>query len=489
MPYGVQVPWHQALVVAFLLGVPLLLRGRAWPAVLPVAMLAATYPLYHIFNKYAVPGTPFVLFGAGVLAVHLHALAFGECRGRTRNRCKHLLETRPRVLAGALLAAAVGGWMAPAALVSAGVPVPMARWGLLALLMGGLALAFAQAARGTETVPRLGAVVAALACLLAVTGAAWDDPGWRAFYTSAAAAPRQEIVLDREAMAIVERARESYLAFDLQLDDGDPSDVRLVFETGLEIAGTELLPTMPSFGLATFRGGRDPRRFAQWWILPWRPDMSADGRLAVTLHGASGSRVGGDVGVDPPGTHHGLSLASWPHFSVYRLMHEGEYRLPVHQPTDPSRRAGPYRVRLVALDDDAGGATWTTAPVPAGEIVTAIWARAGRSAPAEIETPSGVVRFELGGVGPWAGAGGELRYVPSGEYEGWYLLRTRVITPGALTLTVRPRQQMTAARKYFLPEMREAPPLPPEWSSVPFVPAAAIVSARETPSWRPVGVF
>jgi hypothetical protein len=470
MPYGVQVPWHQALVVAFLLGVPRLLRGREWPAVLPVAMLAATYPLYHIFNKYAVPGTPFVLFGAGVFAVHL-------------------LETRPRVLAAALLAAAIGGWTAPATLVSAGVPVVMARWGLLALLMGGLALAFTGAARGAEAVPRSGAVVAGLACLLALAGSAWDDPGWRAFYTSAAAAPRQEIVLDRAAMPIVEGARESYLAFDLQLDDGDPSDLRLAFGTGLEIAGSELLPTMPPFGLATLRGGRDPRRFAQWWILPWRTGMSADGRVAVTLHGAAGSRLGGDVGVDPPGTYHGLSLAHWPHFSVYRLMHEGEYRLPVHQPTEPSRRVGLYRIRIVALDDDAGGATWTTAPAPSGEIVTAVWARAGRAARAEIETQSGVVGFELGGGGPWTGTGGELRHAPGGEYEGWYLLRTRVIEPGAVTLTVRPQQQMTAARKYFLPEHRAAPPLPAEWSTLPFVPAAEIVSAREAPSWRPVGVF
>jgi hypothetical protein len=79
--------------------------------------------------------------------------------------------------------------------------------------------------------------------------------------------------------------------------------------------------------------------------------------------------------------------------------------------------------------------------------------------------------------------------VASGEYEGWYVLRTRVITPGAVTVTVRPWQRMTAARKYFLPEIREAPPLPAEWSSLPFVPAAEVVSAREAPSWKPVGVF
>ena len=481
IPYGLQVAWHQALVVAFLLSVPLLLRSRAWAAVLPVAMLAATYPLYHIFNKYAVPATPFLLLGA--------ALGW-----------RRLAESRPRVLTVGLAAAAIGTWIAPATVAFAGVPVPLARWGLLALQMVGLATAFVAASRWADgAFGRAAAAVAGIACLVALAGSAWDDPSWRAFRTSAAQAPRQEIVLDERAMSMVSHARESYLALDLQVDDGDARDLRLVFDSGLEIPGASLVPTMPSFGLATVRGGRDPRGFPQWWIVRWRPEMSPNGRLAVTVHGDPGSTLAGDIGPDPPGTHHGLSLGHWPHVSVYRLMHEGEYRLPVHQPVDPSRRTsgmsgrpsvpGTYGVRLVALDDDAGGAAWITAPVPAGDVVTAIWARAGRAAPAEMQTPSGPVAFEMGGPGPWSGAGGELRYVPTGEYEGWYFLRTRAASPGPLTLGVRPLQQMSSVPKYFLPDLRNAPPVPPEWSSAPFGPAAEIIAAREAPAWRPIGVY
>lgn len=480
LPYGLQVPWHQSLVVAFLLAVPLLLRSPCRAGVLPVAMLAATYPLYHVFNKYALPATPFLLLGAGLLL-------------------RRLVETRPRGLLIALAAAALGTWVAPATLVFMGVPAPAARWGLLALQMGGLTAAFAWTSwRAKGASPRLGAVLAGVAAVAALAGGRWDDPSWRAFQTAAGAAPRQEIRLDRESLSVLEGARESYLALDLQLEDGDPSDVRLELESGLEIPGALLMPTMPAFGLATARGHRDPRTFSQWWIVPWRPEMSREGTVALTVRGDARTHVAGDVGLDPPRSHHGLSLGHWPHFSVYRLMHEGEYRLPVHQPLDGGERRswaggatfeGTYRIRLVALDDDAGGARWETAAAAASEVVTAIWARAGRSAPAEIETPAGVVAFELGGAGPWHGPGGELRYIPTGEYEGWYVLRTRAAAPGPLSLRVRPRQRMSAAPKYFLPELRAAPPLPAEWSVLPFAPAVRVLEAREAPAWRPVGVY
>ena len=256
---------------------------------------------------------------------------------------------------------------------------------------------------------------------------------------------------------------------------------------------------MPVFGLATMRGDRDPRRFAQWWVTPWRAEMMRGGHLAVTVRGGPRDFLRGDVGPDPEGSHHGVSLGQWPLTSVYRLMHEGEYRLPVDQPVDRAIRRswtgrgdvfeGTWGIRLVALDDEAGGAEWQTAAAPRGDIVTAVWARAGRGTPAELLAPAGSVRFELGGAGPWRGPGGELRYVPTGEYEGWYLFRTSIDRAGPLTLRVRPRQQMLSAPKYFLPEMRPAPPVPEEWAGLPRVPAASVAWAREAPAWRPIAIY
>ena len=481
LPYGLQVAWHRALIVGLLLSVPLLLRSASGPALLPVGMLAATYPLYHIFNKYALPATPFILVGAGVLVARL-------------------MTVRPRLVSTALGVAALGAWVPPAALVFNGLPAPAARWGLLVALLGGLAAAFLYWLRGEATTwsARFLGGLGAVALLLALAGHAWDDPSWRAFTVGAHEAPRQEIAFGAEDVARLRAARESYLAVSLQLDDGDPSDLRLEFDGGLVVDGAALEPAMPPFGLATFRGGRDPRAFPQWWLLRWQPAMLTAGRMGLTLRGDAGSRLAGDVGADPPRSHHGLSLGDRPYLSVYRLMHDGEYRLPVHQATEISDRralrkgtpfAGTYGVRLVILDDDAGGAAWQSAPAPAGHVVVAVWARAGRQARAEMTTPSGVLPFELGGTGPWRGTGGELRYAATGEYEGWYLLRTSNPRPGPVTVSVRPRQEMLSVPKYFLPEARPAPPVPPDWSSLPLAGLKTIGEASEAPPWRVLAVY
>jgi hypothetical protein len=488
LPYSAQLRLHRALIAAFLLAAALLAGGAAAVGLVPVAILAATYPLYHIFNKYAVPGMPFILFGAGVFLEHLLA------RGR---------RARPYVLL--LGGAALATWVTPADLALRGVPADLARWMLLGLLFTAVGAAQAWTARGTGRAGRLLAGLVGAAWVGAIGASQWDDPSWRAFTVSASETPRQEIALDRHGLDLVRGVRESYLALDLTLGDGDPADLRLTFDSGLVVSGADLVPTMPAFGLATFRGGRDPRQFPQWWITPWRDDMQAGGRLAVTISGARDSRLGGDIGADTDGVHQGLSLGHWPLVSVYRLMHEGEYRLPVRQPVEPSGRrsfrhgqsfVGTYGVRIVALDDDAGGARWETAEAPSGTIVTAVWARAGRPAPeaprptAELHTPAGRLTFELGGKGPWKGDVGEWRYVPTAEYEGWFVLRSEIKAPGPLQIDVRPWQRMSWTQKYFLPEIQEGPPpLPPEWAGLPYVPPLRILDGRPAPAWRPVGVY
>ena len=480
-PYRLQVAWHRALIVAVLLAVPLLVRSAEWAVVLPVGMLAATYPLYHIFNKYALPATPFVILGAAVLA------------GRW-------WEHRSRWLAVSLVVAALGAVVDVPSLVFAGVPVALARVACPLALMAGLAAAFAWVGRrwAEGWVARVLGGAAALALMLAVAGARWDDPSWRAFSVAATESPRYEITLSEAAQARLAKAREAYVALDLHLLDGDPADLRIETAAGPVIAGQTLKPTMPTFGLATVRGGRDPRRFAQWWVFPWRPEMARDGRFAVTVRGDATSRLGGDVGHDRPGTHHGLSLGQRPDLSVYRLMHEGEYRLPVHLAVEPAERrswrhgqpfAGTYGVRLVVLEEVAESAIWETERAPTGEIVTAVWARAGRSGWAEMLTPAGPVAFELAGSGPWKGEGGELRYVSTGDSEGWYVLHTRNPTAGPLSMAVRVRQQMLSVAQYFLPEPKQEPPYPEDWARLARVPLARVVAAREAPYWRAATVY
>jgi hypothetical protein len=163
--------------------------------------------------------------------------------------------------------------------------------------------------------------------------------------------------------------------FDLLIPDSRAAGLRLDFEGGASVTGGELAPTMPTFGLATVRGHRDPRAFRQWWTARLRPDMVRDGKIAVTIRDASGEcRVFGDLGAPrAQGIDPGLSLGQWPLLSVYRLMHDGEYRLPALQPLRGSRSSqaggrwlpGALGIRLVILDPAAGPPPWAAGPSPA----------------------------------------------------------------------------------------------------------------------------
>jgi hypothetical protein len=358
LPWRAQVAWHRALVVLFLLGVPLALARGAAPLVVPVVILAATYPLYHVFNKYAVPATPFILLGA---ALALERLVFVE----------------PRLFSFALAlgVAGLGAALEPGNLVLAGVPVTAARAVPPVLLCAGLAAAFALGLRHWAA-GRAGRAACALGfCLLLASWAAARGDAPR----SVIAIPldqlvRHEIRPDADGLARLQAAPEAWVFVDLLVPDGAGGGLRLDFDGGSVVTGGELLPTMPTFGLATVRGGRDPKTFRQWWAARFQPDMVKDGRVAVRVHDAAGrSRIFGDL--DAPrtaGIYRGLSLGQWPFLSVYRLMHDGEYRLPAEQPLRGTRSSevagrplpGALGVRLVILDPAAGPPPWAVGPSP-----------------------------------------------------------------------------------------------------------------------------
>ena len=482
LPYALQVPWHRALLVLFLLATPLALALRGGPALLaPFLMLSATYPLYHVFNKYAVPATPFLLLGAALCL-------------------RRLAADRDARLPAALAIAALGSLLSPADLALQGVPVALARAVLELLRLGGLlaAFGFAAAAWARTRRDRWATGAAALLLLVPSLAASWGEPGWRGFFLRLDGDLRHEISLGVEGEAALRQAREAYLLLDLELPDGDPSQLRLQFETGLVVDGRELQPTMPSFGLATFRGGRDPRAFPQWWRTSWRPEMSRDGRVVVRISGPRSARLRGELRLPKEAIHTGLSLGQWPYQSVYRLMHDGEYRLATPERLSGSARStlggrelpGLLGVRAVVLDEDAGGALWETVPVTAPRVVTGIWARAGRQARAEVRLPGGALRLDLENPGSVSGSAGEVRVVQTAEFEGWFVIRASADPGRPLTIAVVPLQEMTSVPKYFLPELRpETPPIPLDWAALPYAPPARILSSEPAPPWRPAQVF
>jgi hypothetical protein len=341
------------------------------------------------------------------------------------------------------------------------------------------------------------AVAAAVPLLAAPLAAGWADPGWRSFHVPVAEGARHVVELPSEARARLDAGREAYLMLDLDLPGGDPRGVRLRFDTGLELDGRVLEPCMPSFVLATRRFGRSPESVPQWWATRWRPAMAdATGRFGLELHGPGPARLRGEL--QAPGAVT-LSLGEWPRSSVYRLMHDGEYRLPSPPRLEPAVRrseaagralAGLLGVRLVLLDEASGGAVWETAAAPAGEVVTAVWARAGRQARAELSLPGGALRLDFEHPRDVSGAAGEVRFVETGEYEGWFLIRIADSPGGPLTLSVRPFHGLSSVPRYFLPEPRsDRPPLPAGWESLPFVPLESVAEARVAPEWSPAAVW
>ena len=357
LPYALQVAGHRALVVLLLLAVPLVLARRAAALLVPVLVVAATYPLYHAFNKYAVPATPFVLLGA---ALALERLLFVEAR----------LASFAVLLAGT----ALGATLAPGDLVLRGVPKGVAEVVPPLLQWGGLAGAFVLAARrwAGERAARAATVWVAVLFFAASLAASWSDPSSRELEVALARPVRHEIAPGADGLARLAAAREAWVFLDLRLPDGRGPGLRLTFDGGAIVPGPELQPTMPPFGLATIRGGRDPRTFRQWWAVRFDRRMVKDDGVALTVEDPSGAaRLYGDLGTPrSPGVDDGLSLGQWPWLSVYRLMHDGEYRLPARQPLSGSRASrvdgralpGALGIRLVILDETAGPPPWQAGP-------------------------------------------------------------------------------------------------------------------------------
>jgi 4-amino-4-deoxy-L-arabinose transferase-like glycosyltransferase len=482
VPFAWQLLWHRALVVLFLLALPLALQGRAAPLYVPFAMLAATYPLYHVFNKYAVPFTPFLLLGAALALVKLAT-------------------ERRALLLSALALAGVGAALPALALVSYGVPPLVARFALLALHIGGLACAFALAARHWAA-DRRGRVVAGLGLLvlaLPALAARLGDPAWKRFERPLDQQAQHEIQLAPEEIALLNKAREAYLVLDLRIPSGDPARLGMRFGSGLALSGSELQPTMPTFGIATTRFQRDPRSFAQWWRVAWRPEMAGPGGVQLTLLGSAEQRLAASLDDGGGALERDLSFGQWPHASVYRLMHDGEYRLAVDQPLSGRARhsryggrvlPGRWGVRLVVLSQDSFTRV-ETPPVPAAAraIVTSLWGRTPKQGRIVLEAGGGEASFRVEERGaPIRLPGGEARFAATGDAEGWLLLRLTAEAGVPLEFTLRPIQEMASPPRFFLPELRDSPPVPLDWTGVPYLPVVRVKESRAQP-WQPRAVF
>jgi hypothetical protein len=337
LPYELQVPLHRALVVLFLLALPAWLGGRLGLLALPFVMLSMTYPAYHVFNKYATPALPFTIIGA---AFALDLIV------RERARLRGLIAGLALAAAGALLPASFFAGLG----LSGGLFIPMV-WGALWV---GLAVALAGAVHtwGVDGRSRWLGVVIGMTLLLASSFAASRNDTTRGVWSASLETPLEISCRIPSLVPVTDVPEPAWLFVDVQSADAVPPRI--------EVNGQALeppVPTMPVFGLATSRGHRDPATFRQVWRARVSEDLLASANLEVRVSGGTSTRLFGDIRAGNDGPR--LSLGQWPYLSVYRLMHEGEYRLPTRNVAPPqacateglSGRPGVSLVRIPAGEE------------------------------------------------------------------------------------------------------------------------------------------
>jgi len=306
LPYGLQVLLHRGLVVLFVVGLPLLLGSRLAILALPFVMLSMTYPAYHVFNKYATPALPFTVIGAALVIDRLLAE-----RGR------------PRAMVAGLAVAAVGALLPATLAAQLGMSGAWFMVLVRDLLWVGLGIALASSVRswGGDARSRWLASVIGIVVLLGSSIAAGRNDTTRGAWSVALDQPFEVVCAIRPEGIGTTNQGAPWILVDAQSPDGQAPRV--------EANGRALeppVPTMPTFGLASVRGRRDPAAFRQIWRTRIDESLLASGELRIRVGGEARTRVFGDIRAGGGGPR--LSIGNWPYLSVYRLMHEGQYRLP-----------------------------------------------------------------------------------------------------------------------------------------------------------------
>jgi hypothetical protein len=253
---------------------------------------------------------------------------------------------------------------------------------------------------------------------------------------------------------------------------------------GKRHAGDELFPAMPRFPLATTAGGRDPAWFAQWWALPVgsaeREQWPAGLEITLSVSAACPSSAM-SLGLesfrrDRGRDYEGTSFGDWRKVSVYRLLYDGEHRLPVRQVRGGLERhsgrvedgrvrpvAQDLRIGLVVLRPGGARLEWETQPPAASrDTWIAFRAESGRGGEGVLRLGDAAtgpgIAFPLASRQPFARESAVLRltYVPErlGEdrAEGLYLLRVRASLVRAgepLRLSVWLPTRLSTDERYF----------------------------------------
>ncbi len=234
---------------------------------------------------------------------------------------------------------------------------------------------------------RLGLFLAWVSLTLVVIVHMARDRSWHQVKTELGGDIRgieQEILLSAEALARLRNAVELFLVFDIHAPEGALHRAELEVN-GRRYAGSLLVPAMPPFGESTTAGGRDPRRYRQWWALPLSYEdlpRAAPAVMDVKLFVPDGSTIVlyGDRFAAQQQRYEGPSFGDWPHLAALKLEYDGDYRIPVRTPLRSAGTrsfaldehggrtllASVHRVRVLSLETRMGRLQWESEPIRVG---------------------------------------------------------------------------------------------------------------------------
>lgn len=479
-PYGLQVAVQVFVSVVGLAGLLRARRGGVpWPLLVTYAVsFTLLYAISHVEPRYHLPVMAVLLMTAGLWLDEARAWMARPSPGRG-----------VLVALALALGSALAWWVAvrmtgprPASILHAAAVVGAA---------SSLFVFFRGTGQGQARAPRVAATataVLAAACVLAV---GFTDVGWhgRRAALPPGAAFRQRIVLDDGGLRALRGADEAFAVFDLARVDGDQRCLR-VDVNGKGHGGEELVAAMPRFPLATTAGHRDPAWFPQWWALPLgaaeRQGLGTSVEITLAVSPAcrnAAMTLGLENFLREGGRdYEGLSFGDWRKVSVYRLLYDGEHRLPVRRRRDGVERqsgrmedgrfrplAQDLRIELVVLQPGGARLDWETRPArEARDTRVAFRAESGRGGEAllSVAGPGSApeLSFPLASREPFTREAGPIRLSYSPEKlgedraEGVYVLSV----PAALVragepvrLSVRIPTRLSTDERYLA--VRPAP--------------------------------
>lgn len=344
--------------------------------------------------------------------------------------------------------------------------------GLAPIVAAGLLVARSRSSRWI-------ALMTALALVLVSGAHAGRDRRWHEvtyLLPSERVGLEQEIHLSGYALNRLRAASEAFAVFDLRVATGSLDRAEITIN-GIPVDANKAFPAMPAMGESTLVGGRNPRRYRQWWAVPLPADLlpaRAPAVVTVSLRippdagdiVAYGDRFRGQQRI-----YEGPSFGEWPRSAAAKLEYNGDYRLPARYKLQSARtrsfllRADGSREelrsivrgRLLTLGHNQASVRWQSDALStaSGSVVAFFAYSRGNGNVSLLVDGTPALDFRLSPESEFQAEAAEMRLcyqvrAPRGDNAyGGYVITLAHPAPSPLTLEARYVSGMSLAPKFF----------------------------------------